>query len=284
MRTGLFDLDSTLDSGQAFRWTRDLDKWTGVLDGKVVRVRQNCDGLEVDGDISEEHLASYFRLDDDLDTIYTEISQDDHMADLIDRFRGMRLIRQDVWECCASYILATFTNVPRIKKMIETYAAPMASTSRVISTPSRPRKSYAPATGISPNVGWVFRDDRLLEFARSVSSGEFDLDRLKQLDYNASIRYLLTVNGIGRKVADCIALFSLDHLEAVPVDVRIARAMKDIYGVEGNYDKVSGFAREHFGRYAGYAQEYLYIAEDRGRKKDLGTVRRPTPDRRIRGP
>ena len=100
MRTGLFDLDSTLDSGQAFRWTRDLDKWTGVLDGKVVRVRQNCDGLEVDGDISEEHLASYFRLDDDLDTIYTGIYQDDHMADLIDRFRGMRLIRRQLGVLC----------------------------------------------------------------------------------------------------------------------------------------------------------------------------------------
>ena len=93
-------------------------------------------------------------------------------------------------------------------------------------SPSRPRKSYAPATGISPNVGWVLGTTDCSNSQDRVSSGEFDLDRLKQLDYNASIRYLLTVNGIGRKVADCIALFSLDHLEAVPVDVRIARAMK----------------------------------------------------------
>ncbi|HPP44899.1 MAG TPA: hypothetical protein PK446_03825, partial [Methanomassiliicoccaceae archaeon] len=74
------------------------------------------------------------------------------------------------------------------------------------------------------------------------------------------------VKGIGSKVADCIALFSLDHLEACPVDVRIARAMREIYGVTGQYDKVAGFARRHFGRFAGYAQEYLYIAEDRTRK------------------
>jgi len=94
------------------------------------------------------------------------------------------------------------------------------------------------------------------------------LEHLQGLAYEEAISYLKRAKGIGDKVADCIALFSLDHLQACPVDVRIARAMKEIYGVSGSYKKVSEHARRHFGRYAGYAQEYLYIAEDRENKRE----------------
>jgi len=266
MRVPLFHLGYTLDSGQVFRWQRDGEWWRGVVGRRSLRLRQEDGELVVQGDADEAFLRRYFRLDDDLEAIYADISRDEDIAAVIDRFRGLRLIRQEVWECSASYLLASYANVPRIKMMIEsvcrTYGARLPDGRYAFPTP----EELAEGGDIAAcRLG--YRADWLRCYARSVRDGEFDLDKLKGLDYESSVRYLKTVRGIGDKVADCIALFSLDHLQACPVDVRIARAMKERYGVSGSYKKVSEHARRHFGRYAGYAQEYLYLAEDRAQKK-----------------
>jgi N-glycosylase/DNA lyase len=266
MRVPLFHLGYTLDSGQVFRWQRDGEWWRGVVGRRSFRLRQEDGELIVQGDADEAFLRRYFRLDDDLEAIYADISRDEDIAAVIDRFRGLRLIRQEVWECSASYLLASYANVPRIKMMIEsvcrTHGERLPDGRYAFPTP----EELAEGGDIAAcRLG--YRADWLRCYARSVRDGEFDLERLKGLDYEGAVRYLKTVRGIGDKVADCIALFSLDHLQACPVDVRIARAMKERYGVSGNYKKVSEHARRHFGRYAGYAQEYLYLAEDRAQKK-----------------
>ena len=265
MRTPLFNLDHTLDSGQVFRWRKEGEWWRGVVKDRYIQLRQDGDRLEVKG-TSEDMIAHYFRFDDDLEEIYAEISRDECIASIIDRFRGLRLIRQDIWECSASYLLATYSNVPRIKKMIDslcrTYGREIENGVFAFPTPQEILEGEADIACC--RLG--YRADWLRNYAGMVYSGEFDLYELATKDYQGAVEYLKRVKGIGSKVADCIALFSLDHLEACPVDVRIARAMREIYGVTGQYDKVAGFARRHFGRFAGYAQEYLYIAEDRTRK------------------
>lgn len=265
MRTPLFNLDHTLDSGQVFRWRKEGEWWRGVVKDRYIQLRQDGDRLEVKG-TSEDMIAHYFRFDDDLEEIYAEISRDECIASIIDRFRGLRLIRQDMWECSASYLLATYSNVPRIKKMIDslcrTYGREIENGVFAFPTPQEILEGEADIACC--RLG--YRADWLRNYAGMVYSGEFDLYELATKDYQGAVEYLKRVKGIGSKVADCIALFSLDHLEACPVDVRIARAMREIYGVTGQYDKVAGFARRHFGRFAGYAQEYLYIAEDRTRK------------------
>jgi N-glycosylase/DNA lyase len=273
MRVPLLNLDATLDSGQVFRWSRDGEQWSGVVGQRSIRLRQRGDRLEVEGDADERFLRSYLRLDDDLEAIYEEIAQDPCISGIIDHFRGMRLIRQDPWECSASYLLASYSNVPRIKKMIENlcqaYGRRLSDGRYAFPTP----EELAEGTADIATCRLGYRAAWIKCYARSVWDGSFDLEMLEGLDYPGAVKYLKTVNGIGDKVADCIALFSLDHLEACPVDVRIARAMREIYGVTGSYKKVSEHARRHFGRFAGYAQEYLYIAEDRERKKELTSIR-----------
>ncbi len=284
MRAPLLDLDHTLDSGQVFRWTREGEWWTGVVGPRSLRLRQKDGRLDMEGDVDEAFLRSYLRLDDDLEAIYQDISRDECIAGIIDRFRGMRLIRQDPWECSASYLLASYSNVPRIKKMIEnlcrTYGQRLPDGRYSFPSP----EEIAEGCGDIASCRLGYRAEWIKGYARSVMDGSFDLPRLLTLEYPEAVRYLKTIKGIGDKVADCIALFSLDHLEACPVDVRIARAMKEIYGVSGSYKKVSEHARQHFGRFAGYAQEYLYIAEDRERKKELASIRSCIPGRRSQGP
>jgi N-glycosylase/DNA lyase len=111
--------------------------------------------------------------------------------------------------------------------------------------------------------GLGFRCGRFVEFARMVERGEIDLGSLRKVDYGECIKELKSYPGIGDKVADCVAVFSLDHMEAFPVDVRIKKAMEEMYGVSGTYRHVNKFGRDYFGRYAGYAQEYIYYSFQR---------------------
>lgn len=113
------NVEYTLNNGQAFRWKRVGEEWRGVCRDKIIYICQNDDEISFRG-ASEEFICNYLRLDDDLDKIYNSICKDDQVAAAVKRFRGMRILRQDLWECSASYMLATNATVPRIKSMIET--------------------------------------------------------------------------------------------------------------------------------------------------------------------
>jgi N-glycosylase/DNA lyase len=103
-----------------------------------------------------------------------------------------------------------------------------------------------------------YREDRFIELAERMESGEIDLGAIGEMDYAGCVGALMEINGVGPKVADCVALFGFGHLEAFPVDARISKCLREMYGAEGNYRAMSEFGRKKFGRYAGYAQEFLY--------------------------
>lgn len=263
MRLDPFDLDKTLSCGQVFRWRHEGDWWTGVVHGKEVRLRQRGCEIDVDGDVDEQVLANYLRADDDLDEIYQDImisSGSERMMGLLLGQRGLRLVRQDPWECSASFILATFVHIPRIEQMIDkiclAYGDPLPGGRNAFPRPEQIVRDPERAKG----CGLGFRCERFVQFAHLVDSGAVDFDPLKEMSYENCVKELKKLPGIGDKVADCIALFALDHLEAFPVDVRIMRSMDHLFGVTGSYGKVSADGRALFGRYAGYAQEYIYLA------------------------
>ncbi|MEM0449930.1 MAG: DNA glycosylase [Methanomassiliicoccales archaeon] len=263
MDLGIIDLEHTLSCGQAFRWWKRGESWEGVIGSSLVRLTQKGNEIEVESDLSDKELERYFRADDDYESIIKDISREPYVAALARRYRGLRLLRQDPWECSASYILATFSNIPRIKGMIEKvctlYGKEIAPGIMSFPRPEDILRDEAAAE----RCGLGFRCHRFLQFARQVSQGEVDFDCLRGLSYESSHRALVALEGIGDKVADCIALFSLDHLEAFPIDVRISRVLKDRYGMCGSYARLSREARGRFGPYAGYAQEFIYYAEDK---------------------
>lgn len=263
MDLGRIDLEHTLSCGQAFRWRRSGEGWKGVVDGRVVILRQRGRRIDVETELPNPVIESYFRADDDYEAIIKEISKESYVASLARRFPGLRLLRQDPWECSASYILATFSNIPRIRGMIERICALYGEEIEPgLHAFPRP-KAIAENGGRAETCGLGFRCKRFVEYARRVEGGEVDFEGLRASGYAEAHRSLVRLEGIGDKVADCIAVFSLDHLEAFPIDVRIARTLKERYGVEGSYAKVGVFAREHFGPYAGYSQEFIYYAADR---------------------
>jgi N-glycosylase/DNA lyase len=216
--------------------------------------------VDVETELSSRDIESYFRTDDDLEEIGRHLDRDTEVRRLRKGFPGLRLLRQEPWECSASFLLATNANVPRIKKMIESVCTSFghAISQGVFSFPTPAeivRKEEA-----AKKCGLGYRCDRFLEFARQAALGNLEFESWKSRPYENCLEELKRFDGIGDKVADCIALFCLDHLDAFPIDVHIGRIVEERYGVNGSYKKVGQWAREHFGEYAGYAQEYLFVS------------------------
>ncbi len=254
------DLDSTLGCGQAHRWRKAGDSWEGVLGDSVVTLTQTEDGFECVG-CSEERILSYMRADDDLNGIYEECAAaDPYVAELIDGCRGLRILRQDHWECIATYILAVNANVKRIGTMVESVCREFGRDLGGRHSFPTPEEIVSKKERI-PICKLGYREGRFVRFAESVANGAFDPDSLEGLPYGRCVEELLKIEGVGPKVADCIALFSYGHLDAFPIDARIGHVLKEKYGAEGSYKVLAEFSRNRFGRYCGYSQEFLYHSD-----------------------
>ena len=277
-----FSLEHTLCCGQLFRWQKLGDWWYGVVADRVVKIKQSGERLifQVFPEIPNQgFVESYLRLDDDLPSILSQIGKDEHMRKAINLFCGLRIVRQEPWECLVSYICATYKSIPAIKKMVNSISRQFGEklTFDGYDFYTFPKKSdlaqACPKDLRSCGLG--FRAERALETARLVDSGEFPLESLRNMEYGAARRELLGLPGVGPKVADCVLLFSLEKLEAFPIDVWMKRAATTIYTrhfdssfikrvaskssiTPKEYETIGSFGREYFGRYAGYAQEYLF--------------------------
>ena len=266
-----FDLAKVLHSAQDFRWQELGQGWySGVLDGNIVHVRQDRGDLEYRAHTDlESLLISYFRLDEDIDAIYAALSsRDPDMAALAQAYPWLRVLRQpDPWECTVAYICSTRNNVTRISRIIEDIANEIGEQVQLghdirYTFPSPERVLSASATLAAMPLG-LERPSRILNAARQVRSGELDLSRLASAGtpYPEARQRLRKLRGVGPKIADCIALFSLDKPEAFPVDTHIRSAFTSRYWPPG--ERVSDrqlreSARARFGKYAGWAGQLLF--------------------------
>jgi len=276
-----FDLDVTLCCGQAFRWNRQGEWWYGVVKENAFKIRQIGDFLEFEGaDI--EFVKGYFGLDDDLPKILSQISKDEHIEAATKAFRGLRILRQDPWECLISYICATYKNIAAIKKMLlnlsKAFGQKVCYDSYDFYTFPTPEKLAKATAKELAKCGLGYRAEYVSETAKMIFENGFELERLRKISYEEAREELLNFPGVGLKVADCVSLFSLGKLEAFPVDVWIERVMQNYYAnhfskgfiekisakkspAKSEYEQMSLFGRRYFGEYAGYAQEYLYHYE-----------------------
>ncbi len=273
-----FTLDHTLTCGQAFRWNKVGETWVGVVDDTFVRISQRDNILDCETgpkDLGEAFVTKYFRLDDDLPQITSHIKRDRIIADAITRFHGLRILRQDPWECLISFICATFSNIPRIRSMVQNlcqhFGHPITHNGRRLH--SFPEKKALADASINElldcNLG--YRAPYIKQAAQSLVEDELNLHALKEQSYEEGKASLKSLRGVGDKVADCVLLFALDKLEAFPVDVRIRHILQTYYSqhfirtktakrprTPNRYKELSEFGRTYFGKHAGYAQEYLY--------------------------
>ncbi len=277
----LFNLDFTLCCGQTFRWQKQDGWWRGVVADEVCKIRQNGRILEFEG-VNPSFVQSYFRLDDDLPSILAQIGKDNKIRTAINEFNGLRILRQEPWECLISYICATYKNISAISQMLnklsEKFGEKTCLDSQDIYTFPKPEKLAKARLQELQECGLGYRAKYVSETARMVHKNGVHFERLKMTTYEKAKEELLKLPGVGPKVADCVLLFSLEKLEAFPVDVWVRRVVLKYYAKHfptelirrntsqqslstSSYEKFNSFGREYFGRYAGYAQEYLYHYE-----------------------
>jgi N-glycosylase/DNA lyase len=266
-----FDLSATLACGQVFRWDPRPDGWwSGVVGTTVLKIRQDGDRLTYAG-APASFIRDYFSLDTDLGSVLTSIDTDPFIHACIRKSRGLRLVRQPPWECTVSYICSTNSNIPTIRRRIASIAVRCG---RAVEFEGKTYHAFPGPSAISC-VGHDGLTECRLGYRQPYVFGTSGLvteekaweRRIRKLPYEEARRELMKLHGIGPKAADCILLFAFQKYEAFPVDVWIRRIMQEHYLPElsldnpltnREYDTIRRFAREHFGEYCGYAQEYLY--------------------------
>lgn len=261
-----FNLDHTLSCGQVFRWEKDHDWWTGIVGRKIIRLKQEGTELLIDSSPDKRSIMDYFRLDDDMEAIYQEIGKDNIIRSLTRKYRGLHLIRQDPWECLVSYICSSNNTIKNISNSIRYLCECFGDEIEKghYSFPSPEALSNIELCDMEKcKLG--FRTPRVLDIASRVANREFDLSGIKYMPYSEARKKLVEIKGVGNKIADCVLLFAFEKLESFPVDTHIEKIMERHYGKNfkgpksKRRDEIGEFARNYFGRFCGYAQEYLYL-------------------------
>jgi N-glycosylase/DNA lyase len=284
------DLDATLRGGQVFRWRRHGDAWYGPYRSGSLSVRPRAGGLEVAAlgvSIGHAEAARFLGLNPPLQQVYGALGADRWTAAAARAVPGLRLMRQEPWECLAAFICSQNSNIPKIELSLERISRTWGTIHRWpggIDVASFPPPEVL--AGLSVDELWPcaagYRCRYLIEAARQVARGEVELDALRRAGYADALAALLRLHGVGRKVADCVLLFALDRPDAVPVDVWVRRVTHELYGRElaeylpdaaersgkpllpREYEAIRRFFTERWGEHAGYAQQYLFHARRLG--------------------
>ena len=269
-----FNLEHIFECGQCFRWNKEPDgSYTGVFGKNVLNVIQIGEDFKFKGICNgniKDTIESYFDLNRNYEEMKHILEQvDESMANSIKYGEGIRLLNQDLWETIISFIISANNNIPRIKGIIERLSAKYGKeikwNGKSYYTFPTPEQLKNVTVEDYRKLGLGFRDIRLYETVHMVLDGKVNLEDMHNEKDTLKIREtLLTLSGVGPKVADCILLFStLKRLEVFPIDVWVRRVMNELYIKNPDENKVNKkeiekIANEKFGLLAGIAQQYLF--------------------------
>jgi len=217
--------------------------------------------------VAAEQVSSYFRLDDDLEAIRSDIG-DPSVDGAFNSYPGLRILRQEPWETLVSFVISQVSNVPRISRTVESLATHYGDHlgDGVSSAFPRPEQLAQADENALRILGLGYRAPHIVAISNAVNDGQLFLEPLRYASYAEAQDVLRELPGVGPKVADCCLLFSLDHLEAFPVDRWVIRAVEEWYGVRPgmSQEAIGDWARQRFGRHAGYAGQYLFHSRRTG--------------------
>ncbi|XP_030763517.1 N-glycosylase/DNA lyase [Sitophilus oryzae] len=310
-------LTGTLNGGQSFRWKKlvqdSKDHWIGVFSNKVWILQQDCDrilyqvyGADHDSDLNEQYcnelLSNYLHLDVDLSEHYPKWSdRDPHFKEAAKQFYGIRILRQDPTENIFSFICSQNNHISRISSMVEKLAQYYGK--KICDIDGTSYYSFPEVNALADNSveqklrnnGFGYRAKYISNSAKTIveNGGKKWLDELSEMSYVDSKRNLMSLMGIGAKVADCICLMSLGHLEAIPVDTHIYQIAARLYMpklakqktvTEKIYNEIGDHFRGLYGHLAGWAHTVLFCADlkkfqDTGSKKE--TVKTKSKKQRV---
>ena len=276
--SGGFDLQSTLESGQSFLWQREdgntyersgayggSDWYATVHDGEVIRVRQRDGLLEWEATTDAEPvLFELLRLDDDIETILAAAPRDSLLDNAREAYQGLHIVDDPFFPCLVSFICSAQMRVQRIHRMqsgiARTFGEPIHFDGETYYGYPTPEKLAVATESQLRDLGLGYRAPYVRDSASLYADGAVGPTDLRDVEYEEARDALQTYVGVGEKVADCVLLFSLGYLDAVPLDTWIRRAIREHYPHcdHDSYAETSRAIREQFGPYPGYVQTYVF--------------------------
>ncbi len=281
-----FDLAQIADSGQAFRMRplpEDLLKTAGYEKGyqiisgpNYVEIYQNGSDFAICCTEEEYgYWADFFDLDTDYKSMRAAIAPEDiYLNNAATYGFGVRILRQDVWEIIITFIISQQNNIPKIRNAVEKLSAQYGTAyvnfrgDTYYAFP-RPEQLAAASEAQLRDLKLGYRAKYIYQTCQDVVDGRLDLDRLAAIDYKEAMNCLMSIYGIGEKVANCICLCGLHHIDAFPVDTWIKKILLQEY-YRPDYEKLPKsklfptIIQEHFGRYKGFSgvmQQYIFFYE-----------------------
>ena len=264
------DIDNSINSGQVFLWKKIKKNWYGIDGQNILKINQ---GGKIES--IQNTKTDFFRKNDDIQKIIKSISKDKTVKKAISQYEGLRLFNQDPFQCMISFIISSNSNIQKIKNSLEKISKKFGTKLMVQNEEfylfPRPEKIAKASINEIKTCGVGYRAPFIKEAAKMVTSKKINFEYLKNSDYNETKRNLRLIPGVGNKVADCIMLFSLNKLDAFPLDTWMIKILEKYYSNEFNIDTKTITERQYeilhkkivdyFGQYCGYAQQFLFKME-----------------------
>jgi N-glycosylase/DNA lyase len=264
-----YDLAATLASGQAFRWNLRDGWWEGVIGPRWVRLQSREGGILAETAAPQDNwdwLCEYLQSDYDLNAALLTFPDDEPMRTSVAACRGLRLLRQDPWECLASFILSSTKQIVQIQQIVALLCARFgvpvltpAGREPAFTFPT-PERLVAAGESALRGCKMGFRAPNLLAASRRVAEGDINLNALRFCPPEEARERLTQLPGVGPKIANCVLLFAYGFQQAFPVDVWVLKALRQLYFPKRRPSprRLRHFVATHFGPNAGYAQQYLF--------------------------
>ena len=264
------DVENSINSGQVFLWKKNKGFWYGVNGQDILEVNKN-------GKIKslKNHKTDFFRNNDNFDEIIKSISKDKTVKNAVKKYPGLRIIKQDPFQCLISFIVSSNSNIQKIKTNLENISQKFGErveykNQEFFLFPDAKILSKASMNEIK-NCGVGYRAKFIKEASEIFVSEKITVADLRSRNYYDAKKKIRIIPGIGNKVADCILLFSLDKLESFPLDRWMIRILEKYYTkkfqidtktiTEKQYEILHEKIVDYFGPYAGYAQQFLFKME-----------------------
>ena len=270
MKNYPINVENSINSGQVFLWKKNEEFWYGINGQNVLKIDNS-------GKIKsyKNYKTDFFRNKDNIEFILKSISKDPITRKAVKKYLGLRIFEQDPFQCLISFIISSNSNIQKIKNSLEKLSKQFGKKidfdkQEFFLFPEPQSLAKASVNDIL-KCGVGYRAKFIKEAANIVFTEKIDLERLKKLDYHDTKIEISKIPGVGNKVADCIMLFSLNKLDAFPLDRWMIRILEKYYFdafeiktktiTEKQYNILHEKIVDYFGQYAGYAQQFLFKME-----------------------
>ena len=266
----LIDINNSINSGQVFLWEKNETYWYGINGQDVLKINKN-------GEIKSilNSKTDFFRKNDNIEEIIKSISKDKTVKKAVKEYEGLRIFKQDPFQCMISFIISSNSNIQKIKSSLEKITRKFGTKVKIEGKEffvfPKPEKIGNASINEIKACGVGYRASFVKEAAKMVTLKKINFEYLEKCDYNEAKKNICSVPGIGNKVADCIMLFSLNKLEAFPLDTWMIKILEKYYSKEfkietktitqKQYELLHEKIVNYFGPYCGYAQQYLFKME-----------------------